>query len=210
MPPMTRQREASAAGARRAQTKDGGDSTEVGPRLRQAREAHGLGLRELARKVEVSPSALSQIETGKTRPSVRTLYALTTELGLSMDELFAGEARRPAAAPVVQPLATRRSIELGAGVAWERLTAGEDPEVDFVEGHYAPGSSSGDGDGMTRHRGREYGVVTSGRLQLTVGAETHELGPGDSCCFDSREPHRLRNPGPEPARAFWFVLARRD
>ncbi len=201
-------------------------STEVGPQLRRAREQRGLGLRELARQVEVSASALSQIETGKTRPSVRTLYGLTSALGLSMDQLFAGAAGdggegegdaaaeasgagggRPAP-PVVQPRATRRSIELGAGVAWERLTAGEDPLVDFFEVSYAPGISTS-GDEPTRHGGREYGVLTSGRLQLTVGTETHELAPGDACSFDSGEPHRLRNPGPEPARAFWFVVAAR-
>ncbi len=184
--------------------------------MRASREQRQIGLRELARRVEVSPSALSQIETGKTRPSVRTLYALTIELGLSMDQLFAGEegSASPragdvaAAAPVVQPLATRRSIELGAGVVWERLTAAGDAAVDFFEGRYAPGSSSSDGDRTHHHGGREYGVVTSGRLQLTVGETTHELGPGDACSFDSREPHRLRNPGPEPARAFWFVAKR--
>jgi ribosome-binding protein aMBF1 (putative translation factor) len=45
----------------------------VGQRLRSERERHGLSLRELARRLEISPSALSQIETGRSRPSVGTL-----------------------------------------------------------------------------------------------------------------------------------------
>ena len=51
------------------------DMEGVGPRLRARREERGVSLRELARRLGVSPSALSQIETGKSRPSVGTLYA---------------------------------------------------------------------------------------------------------------------------------------
>src|SRR5512133_932625 len=60
----------------------------VGQRLRAERERHGLSLRELARRLAISPSALSQIETGRSRPSVGTLYTIVTELEISLDELF--------------------------------------------------------------------------------------------------------------------------
>ena len=52
-----------------------------GARERQ-RERQGLNLREVARRLEISAGALSQIETGKSRPSVKTLYAIVSELGL--------------------------------------------------------------------------------------------------------------------------------
>ena len=55
---------------------------DVGPRLRAYREQRGLSLRELARRLGVSPSAISQIETGKSRPSVSTLYSIVSELGV--------------------------------------------------------------------------------------------------------------------------------
>src|ERR671911_272011 len=67
-------------------------SGDVGQRLREAREQEGLSLRELARRLELSASALSQIETGKSRPSVKTLYAIVSELGISLDELFENPA----------------------------------------------------------------------------------------------------------------------
>ena len=53
-------------------------ASELGPRLRAIRLRRGVGLRELARRLELSPSSISQIETGKMRPSVRTLYALAS------------------------------------------------------------------------------------------------------------------------------------
>lgn len=209
-----------------------GDSTQVGRRLRSAREELGLSLREVARRLGISASALSQIETGKSRPSVKTLYAITSELGLSMDQLFAdyGEQSRqpavpttPGAAaaatsdgapggpppPIVRRAEGRPSIELDAGVTWQRLTAAHDPDVDFLHTTYRPGSSSSGSEKLVRHNGREYGVVLSGELELTVGFETFILGPGDACSFDSNEPHRLANPGHEPATAIWFVVGRR-
>lgn len=61
---------------------------DVGPKLRARREQAGIGLRELARRVGVSASMISQIETSKAQPSVGTLYAVVSSLGVSMDELF--------------------------------------------------------------------------------------------------------------------------
>ena len=63
---------------------------DIGPRLRRHREERQLSLRELARRLGISPSAISQFETGKSRLSVSTLYAIVTELGISLDELFSG------------------------------------------------------------------------------------------------------------------------
>lgn len=63
----------------------------VGARIRQARLARGVSLRALAREVGVSPSLVSQIETGKSQPSVSTLYAITTALSISVESLFDGD-----------------------------------------------------------------------------------------------------------------------
>jgi mannose-6-phosphate isomerase-like protein (cupin superfamily) len=41
-------------------------------------------------------------------------------------------------------------------------------------------------------------VVVSGRIELTVGAETRLHGPGDAYYFTSAIPHRFRNTGAEP------------
>src|SRR6478672_12920057 len=79
---------------------------DVGPQLRARREAEHLSLRELARRLGISPSALSQIETGKSRPSVSTLYAIVTELGMSLDELFGASKSAEPAAPAPAPAAS--------------------------------------------------------------------------------------------------------
>lgn len=197
----------------------------VGAHLRARREEQGVSLRELARRLQISPSALSQIETGKSRPSVGTLYAIVSELRMSLDELFGGVA--DGAAPVaggraargdgdrpaarkdeLQERDSRATLQLESGVRWERLTASPDPEADFLWVVYEPGGSSSQGDGFIRHAGREYGLVLRGTLEVTVGFDTYEVGPGDSISFDSTTPHRLRNAGTEPVEGVWFVVGR--
>jgi transcriptional regulator with XRE-family HTH domain/mannose-6-phosphate isomerase-like protein (cupin superfamily) len=84
-------------------TETGGPSllpAPVGEGLRAHREEAGMSLRELARRVGVSPSLISQIEHGKATPSVGTLYAIVSTLGVSLDELFFDGPRGNAAAAI--------------------------------------------------------------------------------------------------------------
>ena len=60
----------------------------IGERIRAERTRRRISLRSLARSVEVSASLISQIETGKCQPSVSTLYAITTALGISIQDVF--------------------------------------------------------------------------------------------------------------------------
>jgi transcriptional regulator with XRE-family HTH domain len=178
---------------------------DLGAQLRAGRERAGLSVRELARRIGVSASLLSQVERGLAQPSVGTLWAVVTALGLSLDSLFAStdQADRPA---VVQRAESRPALELRGGVVWERLTAAADPDADFAFVTYPPGSDSGAEDPPTRHQGREYGYVISGRLQIEVGSDTLELGPGDAVAFGSQTPHRFRALGDEPVKAVWLNL----
>ena len=60
----------------------------IGGRLREERTRRGISVRGLARDFGVSASLISQIETDKSSPSVSTLYAITTALGISIEDLF--------------------------------------------------------------------------------------------------------------------------
>lgn len=178
---------------------------DLGAQLRAARERAGLSVRELARRIGVSASLLSQVERGLAQPSVGTLWAVVTALELSLDNLFASE-RSPDRPAVVQRAETRAALELGGGVVWERLTTSHDPDADFAFVTYPPGADSGADEPPTRHQGREYGYVISGRLRIEVGDETLELGPGDAVAFGSQTPHRFRALGDEPVKAVWLNL----
>jgi transcriptional regulator with XRE-family HTH domain len=195
----------------------------MGERLREQRQARGLSLRDLAERVDVSPSLISQIETGRARPSVNTLYAIAAELEVSLDDLVFIDGERSAGAstvtaePValarpgpVQRAAARKRIRLASGVVWDRLTTASEPETEFLYVTYEVGGASSPEHEFQRHGGREWGYVIDGRLGVTIGFDDHELGPGDSIALDSTTPHRLYNCGDAPVHAIWFVLGRRS
>jgi len=194
-------------------------ASNIGPKLRQAREHKNMSVRGLARYVGVSPSLVSQIERGRVMPSVGTLYSIANELGLVVDDLFTGaqprsrRSERPdmAAADVVNPVlkgGQRKIIKLADGVRWERLTPTPDKDVEFLVVVYDVGAESCPKDALIRHGGKEYAYMLSGRLGIKIGFEEFELAPGDSIAFDAQMPHRLWTVGKEPAEALWVVLNR--
>lgn len=189
----------------------------IGDRLRDERVKAGLSQRELARRLGLSASMISQLESGMSKPSVGTLYAIVTELDLSLDRLIRGEeygdtttptlAENGAQDPVVHPGARQR-IDLDSGVRWEELSATSEDGIDFLEAIYEVGGSSTPDESLMRHHGREYGYVVSGTLGIQIGFQEYTLQPGDSIAFDSTRPHRLFNKGDVPVHAIWFVVGR--
>jgi len=203
----------------------------LGQRIRAERLRRDLTLRALARDVGVSASMISQIETGKAQPSVSTLYAITSILGMSVQDLFEepapaelagpgavavvprptgvlaarGAARGLRLGPLVRP-DDRQILTLDSGVTWERLGALPGREIDFLRVTYAPGGTSSSTGDLMRHPGSEYGFLLTGELVLTLGFEDMTLRPGDAVAFDSTTPHRYRNDGTEPAIGIWYVI----
>ena len=186
------------------------EPSKVGSRLRAERERLGIGLRELARRVGVSPSLVSQIELDRVNPSVSTLYSLVTALGITMSDVFGEQPERVVERGdgLAESPDTRRVINLASGVRWERLTRDSDRDVEFLYVVYPVGAESCPANALMTHGGREYGYVTSGTLGVQVGVEEYELGPGGSIAFDSSSPHRLWTIGDEPVHAIWVVIGR--
>lgn len=195
--------------------------------IKEARLNAGLSLRELGSRAGVSASLLSQIETGKARPSVTTLYALVGELGLSLDQLVASDSGGNTAAPAVSsidrslddlaalnksgaptPVAqphSRPVLELESGVVWEQLARVGSTATDAILVTYPPGSSSSTSGRLSQHAGYEIAYLISGSLELQLEFDTFTVNAGDSIAFDSSRPHVYRNVTDEPARGVWFV-----
>jgi transcriptional regulator with XRE-family HTH domain len=203
----------------------------IGDRIRTAREAAGISVRELARRVEVSASHVSQVERGLASFSVRALYNVVSELEISMDSLFddvspvaevqvatdpseAGSGRGGGgtfdplvSGGIVLRAPERPTLPLAGGTRWERLTPRPENGAEFIEVVYPPAPEDGDrAIDFIQHSSREYGLVVSGSLTVQVGFETTVLHAGDSIAFDSVVPHRFWNSTPEEVRAVWFIL----
>lgn len=188
----------------------------IGDRLRVERQKAGISQRELARRLGLSASMISQLEGGLSKPSVGTLYGIVTELNLSLDEVIRGEdydsgptehQASDSVSPLVHP-ENRQVIDLDSGVRWEELTATSEDGIDFLHATYEVGGASTPDESLMRHHGREYGYIVSGTLGIQIGFNEYELSAGDSIAFDSTHPHRLYNTGDVPVHTVWFVVGR--
>jgi transcriptional regulator with XRE-family HTH domain len=219
---------ADASAATETATRDlAGD---IGRRLAMHRGRRGMRVAELAREVGVTPSLISQIERGQSRPSVSTLFALAQALDVPVDAFFREPAADGPAAAEADPQrppaeqerqqaeqerqqdegryvvrrGSRAAIDIEGGVRWERLTPETLSHLDFFELVYAPGAESN--PTLYSHPGTEMVLVMSGRLEISVGFETYRLKPGDSMQFPSSVPHKYVNSGAETARAVTVIL----
>jgi transcriptional regulator with XRE-family HTH domain len=205
----------------------------IGRRLAAYRAERGLRVAELAREVGVTPSLISQIERGQSRPSVSTLFAIAQALAVPVDAFFrepastgpasTGLGTPMAARPPAEPVPAgdlagpagggrylvrrggRAAIDIEGGVRWERLTRSTLDHLDFFELIYQPGAQSH--PRQYTHPGTEMVLVMSGCLEITIGFERYRLEPGDSIDFPSSMPHRYLNPSAtETARAVTVIL----
>jgi transcriptional regulator with XRE-family HTH domain len=201
----------------------GGDpSVAIGARLAAHRAQRGIKVSGLARQIGVSPSLISQIERGQSRPSVSTLFALAEALDVPVDAFFR-DGDQPERAPEPPRLGVvgeapsvereqryvvrrgeRSAIDIEGGVRWERLTPVPLDDLEFMELVYGPGAESH--AALYRHPGMEMVWVLSGTLVIFLGFERYELEAGDSICFPSTTPHRYLNPTEETTRAVTVIL----
>lgn len=167
---------------------------DVGAHLRAVRTIYGLSQRELAKRAGVTNGLISLIEQNRVSPSVSSLKKVLDGIPMSIAEFFTLDL---SASPQVF-YRGEELTNLGDAEVALRLVAARRPNraMSVMHERYAPGADTG--AEMLRHEGEEGGVVVSGRIELTVGGETRQLGPGDAYYFTSAIPHRFRNTGTEP------------
>lgn len=168
-----------------------GSGDEVGARLKSVRQLHGWSQRELAKRAGVTNATISLIEQGKVSPSVGSLKKVLNGIPMSLADFFtfqfdclpqvffrAGEMPDVGPGTIQYRLLGADNRQRSMSILYEIYPAGEDT-----------------GPELLSHDGEEGGIVISGELEVTVGAEVSVLGPGDGYYFSSRRPHRFRNRG---------------
>jgi transcriptional regulator with XRE-family HTH domain/quercetin dioxygenase-like cupin family protein len=151
----------------------------MGGRLRLARQAKGMSVRGLARAADVSASLISQIETGKTSPSVSTLYAITTALQISIEEVFGDtypDASEPGAGTDVPDGApgARAAGEVATGAAPAQSIAGESLPPLTIRRRSTNGSASDRSAESPVSRGLRL-LGQSGRVGPVVAPDQREV-----------------------------------
>jgi len=178
----------------------------LGERIRALRQERGLRQRQLAEKSGLTPSMISQIESGRLTPSLHTLGRLAGALGVSIASLFETtpdgriHVSRKADYPVVSfDGTTERWHVLGAGLFQGKIRAvvstiaGKGWGVKTEKVIIAPGQL-------------KLFYVIEGKVALHYNGDRHVLGAGDSAVLDGGVPHGWENLGPKQAKALWVIL----
>ncbi len=64
------------------------ESEKLGKNLKRIRTAKGISQGEISRKLEVDKSFVSNIENGKTNPTLATIAKIAKAIGVSVGELM--------------------------------------------------------------------------------------------------------------------------
>jgi len=171
----------------------------VGANLRRLRVHRGLSLERLAQASGVSRAMLSQVELGRSAPTINVLWRIARALGLPFSALMTAKQGR--GARVTRRDAAKVLASHDGTFTSRALFPFDEPRrVEFYELRLAArGVEHADphAAGTTENL-----VVSAGRVELEVGGDRTVLEPGDSIFFQADLPHTYSNPGPVPAVMF--------
>jgi transcriptional regulator with XRE-family HTH domain len=179
----------------------------LGERIRTLRQERELQQRQLAEKAGLTPSMVSQIESGRLSPSLNTLGKLAAALGVPIAGLFDGHAdgrisvTRKKDYPVVTfDGSSERWAVLGAGLFEGKIRA--------VVSTLAPRARGAATRTVVIKPGRMklFYVLEGTKVVLHYNGTRHILGPGDSALLDGGVSHGWDNLGARTARALWVIL----
>jgi len=168
---------------------------QLGRKIRDLRLRRGLTVQQLAEATGLSKGFVSQVENGRTSPSLATLYDLAKSLETSVAYLVVEEDQ----VPYVVRRGERPHMSMnGNATRVEVLSAQPRRNLELLHCDLPVGVSMSDKRHF--HHGEEVVLCVEGRISLACGEHVVLLDAGDSCHFDGRVPHSLENAGDVPAR----------
>jgi len=180
--------------------------TSLGARIKALRLERQLQQRQLAEKAELTPSLVSQIESGRLTPSLHTLGKIAAALAVPIASLF-DSVTSGKIAVTRQRDYPKVSFD-GSAERWAVLGAGLfDGKVRAVVSTLGARSRGVTTDKVIIKPGQmKLFYVIDGRVTLHYNGDRHLLETGDSALLDGGTAHGWENRGEKPARALWVIL----
>lgn len=172
----------------------------LGRNLRRLRTRQGHSLERLAKLSGVSRAMLSQIETGKSAPTINLLWKISTTLGIPFATLL--DTQKIQGTVVLRRDAAKILTSLNGKFTSRALFPFDgERKVEFYELRLAPGHTEyaeAHAPGTV-----ENVVVVAGSLEIRPGQELVQvLREGDAILFEADVPHSYRNPTDREAVAY--------
>jgi len=177
------------------------DKTEIGERLKRYRLEKKLTLKMIEMDSGVSATHISEIERGKSSPTVGALTRIARAMG--EEPSYFVEADELPLVHVVKKADRRRFRFIDPPVEIESLS-GRIPQsrVSFMKMTWEKGAVAV--GNVNRHEGEEFILLLKGILEVHVNQDRYVLKEGDSLHYHASNPHRIENIGEGPCMA-WVV-----
>lgn len=182
------------------------EKAELGRRIKKSREEKHLTLKSIEAAAGISATHISEIERGKTSPTLGALLRIASALGKD-PAYFLEEEDLGAISAVTLENRLRESLPEGVGTI-ERLTTcipGGRLQVAIIT--LEPGMARR--TEKHSHFGNEAVVILSGSFRFFVGEGEFELDEGDAIHFHATEAHRYENASKhETSSMIWMCTVR--
>jgi len=175
----------------------------VGINIKRLREQQGTTLREMAKDIGVSPSFLSQVEQGKSSPSLTTLKSIADALETTIGNLIGENANDQER--IVTRESERKSLKQVSQGIQMYLLSETSPYKQMEPLLFKLSSNASSGESSYTHYGQEFVLVLKGALEIVLGDKNYSLQKGDSIYFNSNTPHCFKNLHKGETEALWIV-----
>jgi transcriptional regulator with XRE-family HTH domain len=175
----------------------------IGERIKRKREQLNLQLNDLARRVGVSSSALSQIENSKAFPSIITLKSIAENLHTTVGDLI-GENETSGKNPVIRKEEMRFVDSNVSGTTLYLLSNHDVNKI--MDTYYLKFVKDSDSLGFfTEYNGQVFSHLISGALTYILEGKNHELKAGDSIYFNAKALDKVVNNLKKKAEVLWII-----
>lgn len=175
---------------------------DIGKRIKSYRQKHSLTLKEIEARVGVSATHISEIERGKTSPTIGALSRIADALGVD-PALFLASDVVPSVGVV--RASERQNIEFGPVMFSVQALSSALPQQEMSAAICTWPARQTDTP-KRQHAGEEFGYILEGQIEVRVAGRAYELRAGDTIHFRSVLPHQILNRTEEPAVGIWVTV----
>jgi transcriptional regulator with XRE-family HTH domain len=169
---------------------------QMGGKLRRIREDRARSIADVADATRIDADLLQAYEDDSQVPAISELLKIANVLDVSIGHFFqtAIPEKRVEVVRATDRWSVRptRDAAVSLNYRYHALSHGLTDKLMSPFLIEIPPSEEG-AIGSSSHEGEEFVFVLDGLVEITVGDEVHELGPGDAMYYDSRLIHSLRS-----------------
>lgn len=174
---------------------------DIGNKIKELRVSKNLTIKQLADIVDCTPSLISQLERGKTDPSISMLKRIADALNVNIVDFFMSEFEDQ---DVITRVEDRVDIQLNR---WDAKIQSLVKNVrnKKMQPFYTVIKKGGGSHGMYSHDGEEFGYIIQGQMDLILNDKIFTIKEGESFYFSSKIPHNWGNSGDKDVIVLWVI-----